>query len=86
MIAFLELEPVNEEIRAALESAHALVDEGIAHTYIDGKHRIFTFYNTEDELSFTLIHGSKFLESSEYVRYGAGFFYCPYIPLLYPPK
>ena len=86
MIVFLELEPFDKEIWAALESAHVAVDEGTAHTYVDGRYRIFTFYDTEDELAFTLIHGSTFVESHLYAGRQAGFYYCPYIPLLYPPK
>lgn len=86
MIVFLELEPFKEEVWAALESAHRSVDEGSAHTYVDGKYRIFTFYDAEDELAFTLTHGSTFAESGMYVGHHAGFYYCPYIPLLNPPK
>jgi len=85
MIVFLELEPMSKTVEAALDDAYIAVNEGISHTYVDGKYRIFTFYDTEDELAFTLTHGSTFVESEMYVNGAAGFFFCPYIPL-YPIK
>lgn len=85
MIVFLELEPLDTVAIAALEDAYIATADGTTHTYVDGKYRIFSFYDPEDELAFTLKHGSMFVEASMYFTVDAGFFYCPYIPLLHPP-
>lgn len=86
MIVFLELSTENTTVMAALSDAYLALEDGDVHTYVDGKYRIFTFYNPEDELAFTLKHGNMFVESSMYFTVDTGFFFCPYIPLLHPPK
>ena len=84
MIVFLELAPCDEVVIFALDVALLAAKDGTTHTYNDGKYRIFSFYDPEDELAFTLKHGNMFVEASMYFSVGAGFYYCPYIPLLHP--
>jgi hypothetical protein len=54
-------------------------DRGTVDHHIDGKYRIFTFYDPEDEAAFVLKFGNSFMSYAEDVL--AGVFYTPYIPV-----
>lgn len=49
---------------------------GVVDHHTDGKYRIFTFYDPEDEAAFILRFGKIFMEYAD----SGGVFFCPYIP------
>ena len=56
--------------------------KGIVCRHLDYPNFCFTFYYPEDELAFVLKYGND-LEYKPIID--AGFFYCPYIPLMTDP-